>query len=81
MSLNSFKIALCLNDHTVVIRFETFGRLAFIDEFFQEYHPMAVIFLETICAGLPSPPRPPTDILDRTCIPGPRMTLAGMMLR
>jgi hypothetical protein len=68
-------------DRTVVIPFKTFGGSVFANEFFQEFHLMIVMFLETICAGLPSLLRLPAGILDRTCILGLRMTLAGMMLR
>jgi hypothetical protein len=67
--------------YTIVIPFKTFGGSVFADKFFQEFHLMIVMFLETICAGSPSLPRPPTDILDLTCILGPKMTLVGMMLR
>ena len=68
-------------NHTVAVLFKTFRGLGFADKFFQGFHRMTVLFLETIYAGLLSHLRPPTDILDRTCIFGPKITLAGMVLR
>src|SRR5271170_887191 len=51
------------------------GDLFFADTF------LIAIFLETTCVESQSLPRPPTDILDRTCKLGPRTTLSGMRLR